>query len=118
MIGAASVQYDTISILTLPAFHWISVPNDPQNSRVGLSCNVVGGSQVLTIGGHDTNPKQFGDRTDREIIENSYNNPDPNAQGLAIFDMTNLTWSSQYTADAPQYEQSSPIKQFYAQAQQ
>lgn len=116
-LGADSVQYDTISILTLPAFHWISVPHDPQASRIGLSCNAVGGSQVLTIGGRDGNPP--GNYVGHvEAQEASYATPDPNAQGLAIFDMTNLNWSAQYTANAPPYQQSDLVRQFYSDAQQ
>ena len=111
------MQFDTINILTLPAFHWISVPYNPQNPRIGLSCNAVGGSQILTIGGRDGNPKvTTGSHV--QNIESSYDSPDPNAQGLAIFDMTNLTWSTQYTAGAPPYEQSTLVKQFYQDAQQ
>ncbi len=71
----------------------------------------------MTIGGRDGNPNQtYG--THASIIASTYDSPDPNAQGLAIFDMTALTWMTQYTAGAPGYEQSSPIKQFYAVAQQ
>ena len=116
-LGAQSVQFDSINILTLPAFHWISVPYNPQNPRIGLTCNAVGGSQILTIGGRDGNPKVV-DQTHIENTKSTYDTPDPNAQGLAIFDMTNLTFSTQYTAGAPAYEQSSAIKQFYSEAQQ
>lgn len=71
----------------------------------------------MTIGGRDGNPKQtYG--THASITESTYDTPDPNAQGLAIFDMTALTWATQYTAGAPAYGQSGPIKQFYADAQQ
>ena len=116
ILGTASVQYDTINILTLPAFHWISVPNDPKNSRIGLSCNAVGGSQILTIGGRDGNPPEqiFG----LNLWTSTYNSSDPNAQGLAIFDLKSLTWLDQYTAGAPPYEQSDPVKEFYSNGQQ
>ena len=42
--------------------------------------------------------------------------PDPFAQGLAIFDMTTMAFSDQYTARAPAYEQSEVVKQFYSQS--
>ena len=116
ILGANAVQFDTINILTLPAFHWISVPHDPKTSRIGLSCNAVGGSQILTIGGRDANLDRGGNAI--SVSESSYNSPDPNAQGLAIFDLTNLIWLDQYTAGAPPYEQSDPVKQFYSNAQQ
>ena len=107
--GVQAKQYDTINILTLPAFTWVSVEFSPQNTRYGHSCNAVGGSQILAIGGVDaessrTNTYAYG----------SFDTPDPNAQGLAIFDMTSLTWSSRYTAGAPPYAQSESIKQVYS----
>jgi hypothetical protein len=116
-LGAQAVQFDSINILTLPAFHWISIPNNPQNPRIGLTCNAVGGSQILTIGGRDGNPKVV-DSTHILNTQSSYDTKDPNAQGLAIFDLTNLTFSAQYTAGAPAYEQSSLVQQFYSAAQQ
>ena len=93
------------------------MPYDPQSPRIGHSCNAVGGSQILSIGGRDGDPKL----TTGTLAENqrsTYDSPDPNVQGLAIFDMTNLTWSSQYTAHAPPYEQSALVSQFYQDSHQ
>lgn len=111
-----SVQYDTINILTLPAFHWIGIPYNPQNPRHGLSCNAVGGSQILTIGGLDANPKTpFGGLL--QVRESTFDSSaDPFAQGLAVFDMTKLAFSDHFTAGAPPYEQSEVVKQFYSQS--
>ena len=112
-LGPAAIPYDTINILTLPAFHWISVPYYPQSPRHALSCNAVGGSQILTIGGVDSNAQL--DYTDQ--IQSTFNSsPDPFAQGLAIFDMTTMAFADQYTAGAPPYEQSDVLKQFYSQS--
>ena len=111
-----AVQYDTISILTLPAFHWISVPYNPQNPRHGLSCNAVGGSQILTIGGVDSNAKVDSGYL-QPIAKSTFDSsPDPFAQGLAVFDMTKLAFSDRFTAGAPPYEQSDVVKQFYSQS--
>ena len=41
---------------------------------------------------------------------------DPFAQGLAIFDMTTMAFSDQYTAGTSSYEQSEVIKQYYSQS--
>lgn len=70
----------------------------------------MGGSQILTIGGRDGKPDQL-DGSDLTQYE-SYHSLDPNAQGLAIFDLTSLTWLDQYTAGAPPYKQSDPVKHF------
>lgn len=115
-LGPAAVQYDTINILTLPAFHWISIPYNPENPRHALSCNAVGGSQILTIGGVDSNSK-VATGLIADIIESTFDSSaDPFAQGLAIFDMTTMTFSDKYTAEAPPYEQSEVVKQFYSQS--
>ena len=53
--GAPSIPFDTIHILTLPAFHWIQVSYTTTSPRTGLTCNAVGASQILTIGGSDPN---------------------------------------------------------------
>ena len=114
MLGSRAIQYDTISILTLPAFHWITVPYNPQNPRHGHSCNPVGGSQVISIGGVDSNSNLT---VEGNIIKSTFDSArDPFAQGLAIFDMTKLSFVDQYTANAPEYEQSEEVKQFYAQS--
>lgn len=113
--GNESVQFDTISILSLPAFHWISVPYPPEKPRNGHSCNAVGGSQIISIGGADPNV----DALNSLVKYLTFNaTPDPFEQGLAIFDMTSLQFASQYTANAPPYEQSDPVKQFYSQSKQ
>lgn len=112
--GAAAVPFDTIYILTLPAFYWIQVHYNPRNPRSAFSCNAVGGSQILTIGGVDANPKiDTGDYSD--ICRSTYNtSEDPFKQGLAIFDMTTLEFATQYIANAPPYAQSYLIQNYYA----
>ncbi len=48
------------------------------------------------------------------IREGMFNSTDPFAQGLGIFNMTSLAWEDHYTANAPAYVQSEPIRSFYA----
>ncbi|KAI4249394.1 MAG: hypothetical protein L6R42_009012, partial [Xanthoria sp. 1 TBL-2021] len=113
MFCLAGVAYDEIFILTLPAFHWLKVNYPPQHPRQGHSCNAVGGSQIISIGGVDSNAKiKYGDI--EEIKRSALNSSvDPFVQGLGIFDMTTLTWANRYTANAPPYEQSDPVKAYY-----
>jgi len=83
-----------------------------------LTCNAVGGSQIVIVGGLDSNSKvTFGSVVDitASVLDST---PDPFAQGLAIFDMTALAFADKYTANASPYVQSDQIKQFYAQTQQ
>lgn len=110
-LGAASIPFDEIYILTLPAFYWIKVDYPPQHPRHGLTCNAVGGSQILTIGGLDSNSIHT---TDTLTYTSPYDTtPDPFAQGLAIFDMTTLQFADQYTANASPYVQSDKIQNYY-----
>lgn len=92
-LGTAAVPYDTISILTLPAFQWITVAYPPSKPRFGHSCNAGGGAQIISIGGADAAPV-----TDLHnsftSLENTLNTTtDPFTQGLAVFNMTSLSWA-------------------------
>ena len=114
-LGTQAVPFDTINILTLPAFHWINVPYNPANPIHGHTCHSVGGSQILVVGGSDANPKVVDGAYDK-IAKSVMGSPDPNKQGLSVFNMSSLSWQDHYSASPPAYGQSDPIKQYYAQA--
>jgi hypothetical protein len=86
-----SVEYDDVYVLSLPAFNWTQV-NFGQSPRWGHDCHVVGNRQMLTIGGNTTN-----EQCDWEI------------KGVAILDMSTITWGSVYNAYAPEYLVPTPI---------
>ncbi|KAL8955730.1 MAG: hypothetical protein Q9183_006540 [Haloplaca sp. 2 TL-2023] len=54
-VGSKAIPFDEIYILSLPAFRWFKVDYPPQLPRNGHSCNSVGGSQIISIGGSDSN---------------------------------------------------------------
>ncbi|KAH7342668.1 hypothetical protein BKA65DRAFT_295561 [Rhexocercosporidium sp. MPI-PUGE-AT-0058] len=112
-LGSSALPYDEMYILTLPAFQWIKVPFAPAKPRHGLTCETVGRRQMLVIGGVDTlqNEPTTAART-LDLV--TFSTKDPFTQGLAIFDMTTLSWSSGYDAGAAAYEQSDPVKNYYA----
>ncbi|CAO1600725.1 hypothetical protein XANCAGTX0491_004407 [Xanthoria calcicola] len=112
-LGREAVSYDEIYILTLPAFYWYKVQYPPWSPRGGHTCNAVGGSQIISIGGFDVNSTISLGSYDA-IRESMFNSTDPFAQGLGIFNMTSLAWEDHYTANAPAYVQSEPIRSFYA----
>ena len=95
----------------------VAVSYNLQNPQHGHSCNAVGGSQISSIGVEDSNSKiTFGDWF--EMFKSTFDTaPDPFAQGLAVFDMTKLSFVDQFNAAAPPYEQSDAVKQLYAQSQ-
>ncbi|KAI4177917.1 MAG: hypothetical protein LQ343_000001 [Gyalolechia ehrenbergii] len=114
-LGPEAVPYDEIYILTLPAFSWLKVDYPPEHPRHGHTCEHVGGSQIVSIGGLDSNSRvYYGDYSD--IDKSTFNSSaDPFAQGLGIFDMTTLTWADHYSANPPAYEQSELVRNFYSQ---
>ncbi|KAL8992463.1 MAG: hypothetical protein Q9169_007085 [Polycauliona sp. 2 TL-2023] len=112
-LGSSAIPYDEIYILTLPAFHWLKVDYPPEHPRHGHSCNAVGGSQIVSIGGIDSNA-QITVGALEDVRKSSFNSSvDPLTQGLGIFDMTLLEWVDLYRADAGVYEQSELIKSYY-----
>lgn len=68
---------------------------------------------MLVIGGVDTlQDSTTSAASTLDLV--TFTSKDPFVQGLAIFDMTNLSWAKQYDANASAYEQSDPVKNYYA----
>lgn len=112
-LGSDALPYDEIYILTLPAFQWIKVSYPPGKPRHGHTCETVGNKQMLIIGGVDTlQDTATEDAPTLDLV--TFATPDPFAQGLAIFDMTSLSWRSSYSSGPSAYEQSDPVKNYYA----
>ena len=93
------------------------MPYNPQNPRLGHTCNAIGGSQIVIVGGLDANSNLTLSAGEGNV-ESTYNtSADPFTQGLAIFDLTALEFAEQYTTGASAYEQSDPVKEFYSRSQ-
>ncbi|KAK4137952.1 hypothetical protein BT67DRAFT_371835 [Trichocladium antarcticum] len=108
--GLAAKLYDSAYVLTLPGFFWVKADYLPQHPRHGLTCNAVGGGQILAIGGVDSAEQQDGVNG---ISTTGFNTADPLTQGLAIFYLTGLTWSSAYSSNAGPQPPASRIQQYY-----
>ncbi|KAL8643154.1 MAG: hypothetical protein Q9228_000216 [Teloschistes exilis] len=114
-LGFRAIPYDEVYVLSLPAFYWFKVDYPPQHPRDGHTCDAVGGSQIVIVGGQDANAKIGSGRID-DVHKSALNSStDPFAQGLAIFDMTTLTWSNHFAANAPPYAQSDVVRNYYSQ---
>ncbi|KAL8944928.1 MAG: hypothetical protein Q9216_000089 [Gyalolechia sp. 2 TL-2023] len=116
--GYQAVPYDEIFVLTLPAFRWFKINAPTQSPRRGHSCNAVGGSQIISIGGINPSDELPQPRSRIEVQESAYNSSDPFAQGLGIFDMETLSWADHYRANAPPYVQSDLVRAFYRDSPQ
>ena len=100
---------DDIWVLSLPQFHWTKVTkrSDRFSShgltfgiqifegtapRYGHTCHLIEPRQMLTVGGWSD------DDTNRT------NDCDWESRGVAIYEMSTLTWGSVYSAELPAYE--------------
>jgi hypothetical protein len=66
--------------------------------RSAHTCKTIGNRQMISIGGD---------------VNGNWTFTDPWANGLGIFDMTTLTWGSNYDAKAAPYVPSKPVATYY-----
>ncbi|KAI9648109.1 hypothetical protein NHQ30_002739 [Ciborinia camelliae] len=84
-----SVSYDDVFVLSLPSFTWIKVYEAiPGSPRFGHTCHLVGNRQMLTVGGAQ---KMYSSYCDWE------------SSGVAIYDLSALSWTSTFHHDANSY---------------
>lgn len=105
--GTDAVPYDSAFVLTLPGFFWVKADYPPKHPRHGHTCNGVGGGQIVIVGGLDS-AHQGGD-----TYTSPFDTPDPFVQGLAIFDLSKLTWNPSYTAHRGLQTPAPPIQEYY-----
>lgn len=89
-------------LLSLPSFSWNRVSSRIPQMRASHKCQVIGNRQMLVIGGHDPSSLDFGS------IQDVF------ANGLGIFDMSNLTWADKFDPGAGSYIRPSVINDYYA----
>jgi hypothetical protein len=99
---------DEVYVLSIPGFVWfmLSAPGAAP-ARYKHTCEVIGGRQLLSIGGLD-NPQSSANE------DLDYTIPDPFTQGIGIFDMTAAAWKNGYDADALPYQTPQIVKEWYA----
>ncbi|KAJ4410573.1 hypothetical protein N0V85_003949 [Neurospora sp. IMI 360204] len=107
-LGSVSVPFDDAYVLTLPGFYWTKAPYTARNPRHALSCNGVGGGQIITIGGVDTTRE--GPDT---LYKGVFTTTDPFSQGIAVFDLATLKITDTYTANRTSYSPAPAIQSFY-----
>ncbi|QIX01373.1 hypothetical protein AMS68_006890 [Peltaster fructicola] len=95
-------------ILSLPLFRWFRVSTTAVG-RHRHTCSLAGHSQMVSVGG------MVGTIKDSSVGSEDLGAPDPwQQQGLGIFDMNALKWSTQYTSSAATYTSPSTIKSYIA----
>lgn len=88
--------------MTLPGFHWNKVENEVPRRTTHI-CALINKRQVINVGGYD---RSVGDPGDWE-------DPDPWAMGIGIFDVPSMTWLDSYRPDDRYYESPEEIKAWY-----
>lgn len=93
-----TVQMGAVYVLSLPSFHWHRQDLTPEFGRYMHSCNVVGKRQMVVVGGRAV--------TEDSLVSGTTHGAtvvDPWAQGLGIFDLSDLEWKASYDASASSY---------------
>ncbi|KFX99331.1 hypothetical protein O988_03920 [Pseudogymnoascus sp. VKM F-3808] len=106
-----NLELSTVSILTLPYFHWIETPHPASHFRDGHSCALIGPNstpnrnqrQMVVVGG---DYRAGNDQT--AFNDTSWNS------GMKIFDLHELSWSDDYDASAKPYMRSDAVNKYYA----
>jgi hypothetical protein len=93
-----ATDFSKVYILSLPAFTWIQVTTESAYQRAAHTCRTIGNRQMISIGG---------------VVNANSTFTDPWANGLGIFDMTGLTWTSNYDATTAPYVPSKPVAAYY-----
>lgn len=101
--NAANPNFLDIFVLSLPSFQWFRTSTTNQIRRSYTTCKVIGNRQMVVIGG--TNPSTGDDE---------WLSKDPFTNGIGIFDLTALEWTSRYDADAPAYQRPAVVQDYYA----
>ncbi|KAF2875787.1 hypothetical protein BDV95DRAFT_281642 [Massariosphaeria phaeospora] len=105
MEAEAANALDEIFVLSLPAFVWFKANYTAKSSRQSHTCHLVGKRQLLTIGGIDPSLQEY--------YSFQKNATDPFTLGLGVFDLTEMTWSDGYNADAPEYRSPRDVFDYY-----
>lgn len=93
---------EDLYVLTLPGFVWTKLDNPQGGARTDHVCVVAGKRQMVTVGGI----KRLGGG-------DSFRLADPFPQGLGVFDMTELSWGTDFKADAAEYESPQIVQDWY-----
>jgi hypothetical protein len=108
-LGPVAIPFDEVYVLSLPSFNWFKADYFAGNPRHALTCEHIGGGQIVTIGGVNTTQSGPDD-----LYKDVFNTADPFTQGLGIFDLNTMTWSKSYSSGQTTYSPASSIQRYYA----
>ena len=113
--STTTVAQAKVFVLSLPSFVWQTENSVPSHGRFLHSCNIVGQRQMMVIGGIVTNEivaqDQEGPQENKESIQfTDHCQPDPQPQGISIFDLSSFEWKDSYNATALPYTSPDIVK--------
>lgn len=107
-LGDRATSYDAAYVLSLPSFNWFKADYTASNPRHGLTCEHIGGGQVLTIGGLDTSQDDASNQ-----YSGVYRTEDPFPQGLGIFDLSSMSFADAFEVNRTTYDYADAIGAYY-----
>lgn len=102
-------MYDDVYVLSLPSFTWIHIYGPGHSPRWGHTCHLAGARQMITVGGSLDGSIVYNVETTAQDINTSSLTCNWEAKGIAVFDMTKLTWGFDFDAYTPAYQVPSAI---------
>ncbi|KAI1871918.1 hypothetical protein JX265_005904 [Neoarthrinium moseri] len=101
------ISFQDVYVLSIPGFVWIKTNVKTGGPRAGQQC-IMYGRQMFVIGGKNSD-KGF---------TASFRDPDPWINGIHVLDVSSLSWSSKYDAEAADYESPSVVNEWYSAGKQ
>jgi hypothetical protein len=108
-LGTPAIPFDEVYVLSLPSFNWFKADYLAENPRHALTCEHIGGGQIVTIGGVNTTQNGPDD-----LYADVFNTADQFTQGLGVFDLNTMAWSTSYSSEQTTYGPAASIQQYYA----
>lgn len=107
-LGDYATSFDAAYVLSLPSFNWFKADYVASNPRHALTCEHIGGGQVLTIGGLDTSQHDASNQ-----YRGVFHTVDPFPQGLGIFDLSSMSFAESFEANRTTYDYADALSTYY-----
>ncbi len=97
--GESKTIYEDMYVLSIPGFVWFKLGPTMGGPRINQACALAGDRQMVVVGG----------QSDADLVRDK----DPWPHGIGIFDISTLSWSSGFDAQAEPYESPGIVQDWY-----
>ncbi|KAI0131899.1 hypothetical protein BJ170DRAFT_691121 [Xylariales sp. AK1849] len=101
--ASSQTSFDDIYVLSIPGFVWFKADITTKGPRTGQQCIVTGNRQMIIVGGANPNL----------AFLDMFRDVDPWINGIGVIDVTELSWSGSFDANAAAYESPDVVKTWY-----